>query len=469
MGIYLDDNEDNISAIIANYEKNLKENTIQYFDVDDYIALIDYYILSSKINKANIALSIGLSQHPNALDLIQKKAEILTLDNEYNDALEIVEQLEPLKNDTDLFLLKGNILNNLNKLNDAKNAFEQAIRIEDNQEDLLDIYFKIGLSFQQVNKYKEAVKYHKSLFDLSPTHEENLFELAYCYEQMNIPDLCIKYYNIYLDENPYSEKIWYNLGIIYNKKKDYKKAIESYDFSLAIRPENKDAIFNKGNALFYQRNYNESLSCYLNCLNFPDNHSLTHTYIGECYEKKGEFDYAKMHYRKALEIDEDLAEAWFGLGMVAKLQLKFGEAIHYMEESIKKDSSYGESYLELAKIYEIIGEKTLALNAYKYPTLTIPHEWYYLLELVKFYHREQKTEIGLKLLEENREKFYDEVEYYYYISLFSFLTNKKEQAKHYLKEGLFLDKEQIDTILYYCQENMTLIGTDRFNEFKNLL
>lgn len=469
MRIHFEDNKNEISAIIASYEKNLKENIARYFDVDDYLTLVDHYMLSSKIKRANMALETGLSQHPYSLDLKLKEAELLTMQNRHSEALTIIDFLEPLRNDTDLYLLKGIVLNTLNKSKDANKAFHKAIELEEDIEELYELYFKIGLSFQHIIKYKEALRYHKKLFELAPTHKENTFELAYCYEQLNLLSQSVKFYDKYLDENPYSEKVWYNMGIIHNKLQQYEEAIKAYDFALAISPNNKDALFNKGNAFFYQQKYDKSLSCYLQCLNFPDDHSFTHTYIGECYEKKGEFQSATLHYNKAIEIDEDLAEAWFGLGMVAKLQLHFGKAIFYMEQSIKKDNSYGESHLELGKIYETIGEKTLALSAYKYAALINPQVWYYLLELVTFYHRENKTDIALKLLEENIDIFNEEAEFHFYSSLFSLLLEKKDNAITHLKKGLSLDKEQFDSVLNYCKEYSHIIDKNKFNELQNLL
>lgn len=469
MKMYFEDYEENIAEIVENFEKNIKENNTRYFDVEDYLLLIEHYMSSSNSKKARVALDTALSQHPSSLDLQLKEAELLSMDNKQVEALAIIKKLEPLRNDTDVFLLKGIVFNALNKIQKADEAFQKAIMKEDDEDDMLDLYFKIGLSFQHILNFSKALKYHRKLFELSPIHKENIFELAYCYEQLEMFDDSVLFYNKYLDLNPYSEKAWYNLGIIYNKLYRYQEAVDAYDFTLAIHPENKDAIFNKGNAYFYLQQYDKSLSCYLKSLNFSDNHSLTHTYIGECYEKKGDYLNARLHYIKATEIDDSLSEAWFGLGMVAKLENHFGEAIYYMERSLKEDSSYAESYLELGKIYEIVGEKILALNSYKCAMLTSPSTLFYVLELAKFYHRERNVEGALEVLQNSASFFDENAEYLYYRALFYFLTEQKDSAVKSFEKATSLDKEEVDIVLNYCKENIELINQNKFNELQSFL
>lgn len=458
--------DNNISALVRLYEATLRGEMFRYFDVFDYVDIIEYYLSHLQEDKAQAAIDAGLEQHNDAAAIQYKQAEMFVLRGMPTEALQLIKEMEQENDNAEFHLLRGTIFTAVERYEEANSAFQKALeREEENKEDL---YFRIGLAFQHVFKFSLALQYHYKLYEEAPEDLENLFEIAYCYEQLERLENSIVFYNKYLDIAPYAHKVWYNLGIIYNRLQRYEQAVDAYEYTLAICPKHTKAFFNKGNALFYLKKYKEALTCYFTYLNCEDNHSFTHTYIAECYEKLGEYESATLHYNKALEVDAELSDAWFGLGMVAKLQGKIGDAIQYMEKAAKADETYAESYAELGELYSLIGEDALAISAYRYAIIAEPEVWQYHLELAKFYHKKNDITQARNVLEALKKDFKEEAELFYYLSLFALLMEEKETAKRYLKAAKAIDNGQFDTIVNYCKRNHALVSKGKIDELLKL-
>ncbi len=457
------------SDLIRRYEANLRGDNFHFFDSYDYAAIAEYYISNFQEKKAQNAINEGLIQYPEAVELQYKQVEVFTLQGLFTKALRLIDRLiEDNVSDVESYLLKGTVFCALGKYQEANIIFQKGINYESDEENKKDLYFRIGLAFQHVLEFSLALQYHYKLYETVPEDLENLFEIAYCYEKLEHFENCIKFYNKYLDIEPYSDKVWYNLGIIYNRLERYSKAVEAYDYALAIHPNHSKAFFNKGNALYYLKRYKEALNCYFTYLNYEDDHSFTNTYIAECYEKMGEFQSAILHYNRALEIDNNLSDALFGLGMVAKLQGNPYEAIHYMERAAKADQTYAECHAQLGELYELIGEDALAINAYRYATIAEPGILQYHLDIAKYYHKRGDILQARDVLKSIQNDFSEDAELFYYLALFSLLLNQKKLAKRYLIQAQNIDNEQIEIIINYCKRNKTLVNQSQIDELLNL-
>ncbi len=460
--------EHNTSDLIKRYEAYLRGEKLHFFEVSDYVEIIEFYLGNYQKIKAENAIATALEQYGEESPILYKKVELFVLQGYLQKALQLLEELSEANDDAEFHLLRGTVFTSMQKFQEANLAFQNAIEREEDNEHRQDLIFRIGLAFQHVSEFRFALQHHYKLYEEQPKDLENLFEMAYCYEQLGHFESSIRFYNKYLDISPYTHKVWYNLGIIYNRLQRYEEAVEAYDYTLAIRPTHSKAFFNKGNALFALKRYKEALSCYFSYLDYEDNHSFTHTYIGECYEKLGQYESAVLHYSRALEIDRNLSDAWFGLGMVAKLQGNIDKAIYFMEKAAKADQTYAECYAELGELYALINEDTLAINAYRYAIIAEPEIWQYHLDLAKFYHQRGNITEAYKILDAIQKDFTEEAELFYYLSLFAFLLDKKEEAKRYLQQAKYLDNEQFITIINYCKRNNVLIEEGQIDELLKL-
>ena len=75
------------------------------------------------------------------------------------------------------------------------------------------------------------------------------------------------------------------------------------------------------------------------CLERAEKHpdsAAAHYNLGLAYTQRGKVTRAEKAYRRALEIDPDLVEAWVNLGGVLMLQWKFEDCLAANQEAIKR-------------------------------------------------------------------------------------------------------------------------------------
>ena len=150
-------NEEN-SELVNRYEEMLKNNTQYFFDVSEVESIIDYYMDSNKSNTAFHVVEIAAQQHPSSLNIQLKKAQVLLDKGHGLQALKVIEKVERIESsNSDVYLLKGTTLNVMGKYGEAVKAFDTAVIYS--YEDKVDIIHTIAQSFEQIGRYKTALRY----------------------------------------------------------------------------------------------------------------------------------------------------------------------------------------------------------------------------------------------------------------------------------------------------------------------
>ena len=95
------------------------------------------------------------------------------------------------------------------------------------------------------------------------------------------------------------------------------------------------------------------------------------TNLGLAYFKLENYDQAEQAFLLALESDTRNATAYNHLGIIKRIQGKFGQAKHSYEKAIEFDPNYANAHLNLGVLYDIyLQDLELALRQYeKYQTL----------------------------------------------------------------------------------------------------
>ncbi len=126
----------------------------------------------------------------------------------------------------------GICFDNLNRLEDAIEYFNLAIKEDD---DVGLYYYHKGIVLQKMKRYEDgAVTAFKKAIELNIIAEDIYFLIADSYKNLNKYDDAISNYKISIDSNKNTEMCYYNIGIIYYELKDYKKAIENLDKAIEL-------------------------------------------------------------------------------------------------------------------------------------------------------------------------------------------------------------------------------------------
>jgi tetratricopeptide (TPR) repeat protein len=128
----------------------------------------------------------------------------------------------------------------------------------------------------------------------------------------------------------------------------YRRAIAEGDFV-------PDAWCNLGVLRSIRRDLDGAYECFAQSLAADPRHAEAHYNIGNLYFEFGDLKLARMHYEKAIEIDPELASAWFNLGLVTALtedyQTAYDSLAHYRSISPPEEHDVAEDlmrYLQTA-------------------------------------------------------------------------------------------------------------------------
>jgi tetratricopeptide (TPR) repeat protein len=106
--------------------------------------------------------------------------------------------------------------------------------------------------------------------------------------------------------------------------------------------------------------FDEAESLYKRAIELDPNLAIAYTNLGNIRFRRGDEAGAEQLYRKALEIDDRQPEAHYNLGYVMLERGYASRAVSYFEAALKTDARFADAHFNLAMAYEALGEKQRA-------------------------------------------------------------------------------------------------------------
>ena len=137
-----------------------------------------------------------------------EKAKDLVRDEEFEEAVKILEELYQQQPDVDV---KNN---------------------------LMDVLFAYGgyLNDYYVLEYDESINFFKRIIELDSENYRAHYNLGIAYFNLKRFEEALNSYNIALSIKPDHKHVYYNIGLLYEKTENLEKAIEAYEKALEIDP-----------------------------------------------------------------------------------------------------------------------------------------------------------------------------------------------------------------------------------------
>jgi tetratricopeptide (TPR) repeat protein len=394
-----DHNEENddLQPHLQRFEEMIQNNANYFFDVDVFEAIIDYYLENNNVKSALKGISIAISQHPDAVPILLRKAEIHASTGKLNKSMEIlnrIENLEPFNED--VYILKSGIYSQQRNHEEAIRNLKLAIKYSQDQAD--DLHVDLAFEYENVKKWDKAIESLQKALEINRENESALFELSYCYEMSGKGEEGIAFFNTFIDQNPYSFTAWYNLGNTYMRRGLFERAVESFDFCITINESFSSAYFNKANAYVQLELFHEAINCYAETFLYEEPQALTYCYIGECFEKLEMPEEAYENFLKACELDEEVAEAWLGMGIASNMMGKNTEAVHFIENAIKLDDKNADYWYIFGEVLEKTERIEEALQAYQTAMALDPENIELILDYTNFLYEHYSAKEALLVL-----------------------------------------------------------------------
>jgi tetratricopeptide (TPR) repeat protein len=129
---------------------------------------------------------------------------------------------------------------------------------------------------------------------------------------------------------------WVNLGFLYRKQGQYDLALKSYKQAIAIDEDYNTAWENL--AFLYDRTGNLKAAADIRTRleSKRMNNPFYHQMLAEIDEDEGSFDSSVSHYKKAIRLDSNQHQFYFGLATIYFKKGEFDQSKHYLKLAQRK-------------------------------------------------------------------------------------------------------------------------------------
>jgi tetratricopeptide (TPR) repeat protein len=306
-----------------------------------------------------------------AFVLFSCKNESHTKNQDAQYALETLnKKIGEQPNDYGLYAQRATIYLNQGKLDPAFRDINKAISL--NPEDaalyvvLSDIYFVLGNKDNSISSLKKAASLDiKSPVPLIKLSEIYLMTKEYDRSQL-YADRAIS-----LDAN--NSKPYYYKGIAFLENNDTGKAIINLKIASNMDTANFAANMQLG-VLYFDSN--DSLSeIYLKkaLANDKSNASAIY-YLGMLYQQRKDFELALDTYSLLFDNVKSGKRAYYNCGYIYLVELQdLRNAEAMFKEAIKMDAGFVEAIYNLGRVYEAMGNDSIARNYYDSALIVLPN------------------------------------------------------------------------------------------------
>jgi tetratricopeptide (TPR) repeat protein len=203
--------------------------------------------------------------------------------------------------------LKGNLFMALEKTEEAKQAFELAIR---SNPKFTQPYLSLARIYNRENNSEKELETYKNLLVQRPDQIEPHFQLGVFYEKNGENDLAKAQYEKVLELNPEYVPALNNLAFFYAEQNiEMNRALDMARKAKELSGE-IPAIMDTLGWIYYKKElYDSAIQEFTNCVEKEPKNPIFNFHLGLAYNKKWDYMNAKKHLKKALELNKDFKGA----------------------------------------------------------------------------------------------------------------------------------------------------------------
>ena len=340
--------EDN-NPPLSKFEQMLKTNQVLFFDALEFENIIHHYIDFAQFNLAKKAIKMGMEQHPQNVELMLLKSEILLFDGAHKQAEDLLVEIERISPEhEEIFLQRANISSKKKNHPLAIELLKKALKVT---EEPTEIWNLLGMEYLFLEDYIEAKQYFHKCIKENTLDYQSLYNLLYCYEQLGENIEAINTLNNLLEINPYSEVAWHQLGKIYININKPEEALSAFEFAIISDDCFTGAYIEKGKLLEQMGRINEAIDNYEFSLNFNDPNAFVNHRIGLCHLKLGNDKLAIKYLEESIKLEPNHEKSWVALIDYLIDKNDYLKAQHYVKKALQSNSDNAELWNKSALIH----------------------------------------------------------------------------------------------------------------------
>lgn len=348
--------EEEIHELLSQYQKLKNGKQLNYLEEEDFERIIDYYDDNNSLQLALEAAEYGIDRFPFSSSLLIKKADLLIALQNFQGALESLNQAKVLDGtNPDLYLLQIEASLGIGHEKRAMEIYEQSMNQLRGRE---SINFLIDLSevFDDYGMAEEVFDCLEKVLLADPENQEALSRIPFWADYASKSEESIKLHKYLIDEHPYNYIAWFNLGSAYQSLKLYEKAVDAYLYVTAINDNFEPACRNLGDAYIRLKQYRQAIEILEKILTFSFAEDDIYTALGYCYTKLRLNKKARYYYRKAISLTPEDSQLHFYIAETYMSESKWSNALNHLFRATSIESKrYPNYYFAIGECFDFLG------------------------------------------------------------------------------------------------------------------
>ncbi len=390
--------------VFRRFEEMLNTNKNYFFDLDDFLEIIDEYMMVANYNTAKKAIDLALEQYPNNIDVLLYKAEFYSLIDQLESAEKVIQNIKQIEpNRIEIPLLEAELYSRKNMHHKAIASLKRALKVA---EDKLEVFEMLTLEYLYLENYKAALDTSLKSLEYDPGNVTALYNAITCFDLLDETDQAISFLKKQVKQHPFSEVAWSLLGKKYIEKYDYDSALEAFEFAIAIDDKFLGAYYDKAFVLSKKKLFLQAIKCYEQTLVIADPTAFTYYHLAKIFGELGNQEAAAENYLLAIHEDPGHIKSWIKLIKLKMEMRQFDEALDLSNKAL--DVIQDENILELqSEIYLMLEQPDKAIiSLEKSLKLGVPR-LFSILKLADLYKQTNQIESYRSLLIEAKKQFPD--------------------------------------------------------------
>jgi len=366
------------------------KETLAAVDASSYFVKGNQYLANHQYSEAIIEYQKALQINPyykeaylnlgNAFQAIQLFKEAIS---QYQKAIKLDKEY------VDAYINLGQCYEKQNRLEKAKATIKKALELDPVNP---EAHFNLANVLHKENRIKESIKEYLQTTKIDSTHFQSYIKLGDIYfKDLKDDKKASYYYHLAQKTDPKDETSYIKLGEMYSQKKLFDKAIWEYKKATTLNPKNPFLIAQYGLLYLTMKEYNNALPLYKKLVNLRPDNSLAHYTLAVTYKNLGLFEEAVNEFESALSLNVEDEVALFQQERII-LDLKRANV-----SSIWRQKN-SEKHLINAQTHLKEGFLTLATYEFKRSILLDPQNPYTRLSLAKLYELLERKQLAIEEL-----------------------------------------------------------------------
>lgn len=461
---------ENAKKSVLAYEAMVSEGGSKYFDLDQLLEVIDFYLNDQDLQGLEGAVAYAKSLFPSSTDVKLRQTYLLNIKGYNQQALSLLEnliQVEP--HNTEIAYTMGVTLGTLERHEQAISFFKKALG--DQYEQGL-VYGNIGDEYYKLQDYDQAVIHYQNAIEHDIEEERSFINLTQILLDKGEEDKGIEFFEKIIEKHPYCWMAWHAVSILYSSISLFEKAIDADEYALAIEGNAPDPYFHIAENYMHLSDPQKAIQVLHEAadrgLLLPEVFSK----IAQIYLHIQNFETATIYARRVLDEVPQSSSAWHYAGYCYAMMEDYHSATHYYDKAVSLDPDVSIYLLDAALAHEQVDECDTSEIFYLRAIQVAPQDESIYAHYAEFLIDQDRAQEAIPYLEDALRKCENVLPINALLSVAFYLTGHRNRLFTALRACLEDDPDSLTYIFSRCpniqydQDVMNIIASYHVDDTK---